>query len=129
MAPDFVGRERAIFSGNNCCKVRTKREETVERQDFARVKLECHHIRTSAMGSLSLSITVHFRQVFTVAYLSAALDKSDRLIQDELLTVNRRRRRPCVCVEKPAAQEISLPNWSSLANEHNALRSEVQQLG
>ena len=84
MAPDFVGRERAIFSGNNCCKVRTKREETVERPDFARVKLECHHIRAGVAVSFHYGA---FRQVFTVAYLSAAVDKSDRPIQDELLTV------------------------------------------
>jgi len=84
MAPDFVGRERAIFSGNNCCKVRIKREETVERPDFARVKLECHHIRAGVAVSFHYGA---FRQVFTVAYLSAAVDKSDRPIQDELLTV------------------------------------------
>jgi hypothetical protein len=48
------------------------------------VKLECHHIRAGVAVSFHYG---EFRQVFTVAYLSAAVDKSDRPIQDELLTV------------------------------------------
>jgi hypothetical protein len=39
-APDFIGRERATFSGNNCGEVRTKRQKTVERQNFGGVKFE-----------------------------------------------------------------------------------------
>ena len=55
------------------------------RQRCSRPRSLCHHIRAGVAVSFHYGA---FRQVFTVAYLSAAVDKSDRPIQDELLTVN-----------------------------------------
>jgi hypothetical protein len=77
---------------------------------------------------------VHCNYASTVASsLSAALGKSGRPIQDELLTVSCKSEAMCLRGEKPLVQEntplpIYCPNWSSFVNEQNALHSEVQHL-
>ena len=66
--------------------MRTKRQKTVERQNFGGVKFEYYHL--PACGTVSLH-NGHCNFALTVASsLSAALGKSDGPIPDELLTVN-----------------------------------------
>jgi hypothetical protein len=62
--------------------LRTKRQKTVKRRDFGGVKLEYYHL--PAGGTVSL----HNGPLMVASRLSTPLGKSDRPIQDELLTVN-----------------------------------------
>ena len=97
LAPTGVAMRLLVSSGENgpCSPeiVRTKHQKTVKRRNFGGVKLEYYHL--PAGGTVSL----HNGPLMVASRLSTPLGKSDRPIQDELLTVSCKARQ-CVCVEK-----------------------------
>ena len=85
LAPTVAMRLLVSSGENGPCSpeiVRTNRQKTVKRRNFGGIKLEYYHL--PAGGTVSL----HNGPLMVASRLSTPLGKSDRPIQDELLTVN-----------------------------------------